>query len=236
MFINTNNTVFIAARSLSQVQVWPEGSPNSSIIISGGLNWTHNVFVTRDGDIYVDDGFFNKQVKKWSFNATNGVTVMHVSHACAGLFVDINNTLYCSIDQFHKVTKKSMSNVSSIIITAAGTGTVGSTSDQLYSPHGIFVTINFDLYVADRDNHRIQLFRLNQLNAITVAGNGTSGTITLNRPTGIVLDADDYLFITDSNNHRIVGSGPNGFRCLVGCSGSSGSTPLSVGPSRNYGL
>ena len=27
----------------------------------------------------------------------------------------------------------------------------------------------------------------------------------------------------DSNNDRIVGSGPNGFRCLVGCSGSQGS-------------
>ena len=27
----------------------------------------------------------------------------------------------------------------------------------------------------------------------------------------------------DTGNNRIVGSGPNGFRCLVGCSGSGGS-------------
>ena len=36
------------------------------------------------------------------------------------------------------------------------------------------------------------------------------------------MDADGYLFIVDSSNHRIVGSGPGGFRCVVGCSGSSG--------------
>jgi len=50
-----------------------------------------------------------------------------------------------------------------------------------------------------------------------------TGNISLNCPTGIVLDADDYLFIVDNLNSRIVASSPNGFRCLVGCSGSSGS-------------
>jgi sugar lactone lactonase YvrE len=73
--------------------------------------------------------------------------------------------------------------------------------------------------VADSKNNRIQLFQLGQLNGITVAGNESSTTtITLNQPTEIVLDADKYLFIVDSGNHRVVGSGPTGFRCLVGCS------------------
>ncbi len=34
-----------------------------------------------------------------------------------------------------------------------------------------------------------------------------------------MLDADRYLFITDYNNHRIISTGPNGFRCSVGCFG-----------------
>jgi hypothetical protein len=38
-----------------------------------------------------------------------------------------------------------------------------------------------------------------------------------------VLDADDYLYITDYNNNRIVPSGPNGVQCLVGCVNSNGS-------------
>ena len=61
-----------------------------------------------------------------------------------------------------------------------------------------------------------------QLNGTTVAGNGI-GNIALSCPTGVVLDGKNYLFIVDSFNHRIIGSGPNGFRCLVGCSGSNGS-------------
>ena len=32
-----------------------------------------------------------------------------------------------------------------------------------------------------------------------------------------------YLFIVDSNNHRIVAQGLNGFQCLVGCSNIPGS-------------
>ena len=57
-----------------------------------------------------------------------------------------------------------------------------------------------------------------------MAGSGSlSPTITLNYPIAIILDADKYLFIADYFNHRIIGSNSNGFRCIAGCSGSSGS-------------
>jgi hypothetical protein len=80
--------------------------------------------------------------------------------------------------------------------------------------------MNFDLYVADCRNHRVQLFQSGESNGITVAGSTSPNpTIKLDCPTGIVLDAEKYLFIVDSLNHRIVGSGLNGFRCLVGCYG-----------------
>ena len=55
-------------------------------------------------------------------------------------------------------------------------------------------------------------------NGITIAGNGSPNpTINLYNPSAVVLDAEKYLFIVDSWNNRIVGSGLNGFRCLVGC-------------------
>ena len=90
---------------------------------------------------------------------------------------------------------------------------------MLHNPRGIFVDINFDLYVADCSNNRVQLFQLGQSNALTVAGSTAPGTITLSCPIAIVLDADKYLFIVDAGYNRVVGSGPNGFRCVVGCSG-----------------
>jgi DNA-binding beta-propeller fold protein YncE len=92
---------------------------------------------------------------------------------------------------------------------------------MLFEPRGIFVNTNLDLYVADYANHRIQLFPPGQFNGLTVAN--TSNTITLNYPTGVVLDADNYLYIVDQDESRILGSGPNGLRCLVGCDTGRGS-------------
>jgi DNA-binding beta-propeller fold protein YncE len=92
---------------------------------------------------------------------------------------------------------------------------------MLSDPRGIFVDVNLNLYVADWGNHRIQLFQSGQPNGTTVAG--TLGTIMLYYPTSVVLDADGYLFIVDNDNFRIIGSGPAGFRCVAGCSGTRGS-------------
>jgi DNA-binding beta-propeller fold protein YncE len=161
-------------------------------------------------------------VNKWAINATIDVSVMYVDKECYGLFVDISDTLYCSIGDRHQVVAKSLNSGSNTVV--AGTGCPGSTSDMLYFPRGIFVDTNLDLYVTDCFNNRIQLFHLGQLIGLTVAGNGASGAFTLSCPTGVVLDADKYLFIVDSINHRIIGSGLNGFRCIVGCSGSTGSS------------
>jgi hypothetical protein len=175
--------------------------------------------VTSDGDIYVDNGYSYGRVDKWASNMNNGVPAMYVSQQCYGLFIDISNILYCSLTYLHRIVTKSLNSTSNTTTVAVGIGCAGSTSYMLNSPCGIFVDINFDLYVADCGNSRIQLFASGQSNGSTVAGNGASNTITLNCPTGIVLDADKYLFIVDQNNHRIVASGSNGFRCIVGCVG-----------------
>jgi DNA-binding beta-propeller fold protein YncE len=132
--------------------------------------------------------------------------------------------LYCSLGERHQVIAKSLNYTTNRFLIVAGTGSPDTASNTLDNPRGIFVDINFDLYVADCGNDRIQLFHSEKLSGITIAGNGSSNiTITLNCPTGIVLDGDQYLFIVDHNNHRIIRSGPNGFQCLLGCSGSSGS-------------
>ena len=133
---------------------------------------------------------------------------------------------------YHQVIKIPVDAGSSSWTGVAGiAGTPSSSSTYLYNPHGIFIDTNFDLYVADRTNNRIQLFNLGITTGITVVGSAAPGTITLYYPTGVSLDADKYLFIVDQYNNRIVGSGPNGFRCLVGCSGSGSVLKSLVYPS-----
>lgn len=117
----------------------------------------------------------------------------------------------------HQVVKTLSANQSESLIIVAGSGSPGSASHMLNSPFGIFVTANFDLYVADSGNTRIQLFRAGERNGTTVADNGGTSNIALWNPTGVVVDADGYLFIVDNLNHRIARSGPSEFRCVVGC-------------------
>jgi DNA-binding beta-propeller fold protein YncE len=93
---------------------------------------------------------------------------------------------------------------------------------MLYKPRGIFVNSGLNFYVADCGNNRIQFFQSGQLNGTTVTINGLNGIFTLSCPTEVVLDIDGYLFIADSENNRILGSGPTGFRCIVGCTGTTG--------------
>ncbi len=211
--------------------MWFNNSINPTRTISGDLLQPWSLFVTTSGDIYVDNAGWNNQVSKRTLNTNSSFDAMYIGAACYGLFVDINNTLYCSLHDLNQVVAKSLNNNSNTTIIVAGTNQSGSTSNLLHYPEGIFVDINFDLYVADYKNNRIQLFHLGQLNATTVAGNKSSNpTITLNGPAGIVLDADGYLFIVENNKNRIIGSGPNGFRCVAGCSGNGSASNQLSGP------
>ena len=66
-----------------------------------------------------------------------------------GLFIDINDYLYCSMRDLHQVVTKPLNSISNQLTIIAGTGCSGSISNMLNGPHGIFVDINLDLYVAD---------------------------------------------------------------------------------------
>ena len=219
IFINTNNTVYAASLYYGKVIVWSDGSFFPTKNISGGLIHPHSVFVTETGDIFVDNGEVNNRIDKWDFNATTSVPAMNVSGACYGVFIDVTNTLYCSMQDYHQVIKQSLNSSTNASTIAAGRGVNGSSSSTLSMPQGIFIDICLRLFVADCGNNRIQRFQSDPHNGTTIVGNGTSGTIDLFCPSGVVLDADGYLFIVDSNNHRIIGSGPNGYQCLVACSG-----------------
>ena len=222
VFVTTSNTVFLASQSLNQILIWSGGQNVLSGTYSSNFSGSYGLFVTDTGDAYIDDGSQHGRVEKWILNATTSVTFMNVSSPCYSLFVDSNNTLYCSMGFTHTVIKIALNSNAGTGIIVAGTGTAGLAPNMLNLPIGIFVDATFNLYVSDYGNHRIQLFRVGELNATTVAGNGTADKITLSYPNAVTLDIKGYLYILDRGNHRIVGSGPNGFRCLVGCSGLSG--------------
>ena len=220
IFVTKANRWYATVKSLSKIFTGIGGSINSTITANSG----YSVFVAGNDNVYSYDDT-NMQVNVWVGNATSHQPVMFIRDYCAALFVNSNNTLYCSVTKMHQVVAKSLDDATNTLTTVAGTGCYGFTSDALAYQRGIYVDLNASLYVADTGNNRIQRFIPGGTNASTVAGNGAPGTMILSSPMDIVLDGDGYLFIVDTDNNRIIGSGPNGFRCVVGCSNASGSTP-----------
>ncbi|CAF1600222.1 unnamed protein product [Adineta ricciae] len=218
IFIDNNNTVYVIEIHESQILIWHEDRIRPMIIKTvTDLSSISTVFIFNLDEIYISG--VQERVVKWMPSTDAYVYVTNTGTECDYVFIDIGNFLYCSMPIQGRVAKRWLDGEMEMM-TVAGTGKIGSAPDELQLPNGIFVDTNSDLYVADTLNKRIQRFSLDDRNGETVAGKGSSDiTIVLNRPLSIILDSDKYLFISDNGNNRIVASGPNGFRCLIGCDG-----------------
>jgi sugar lactone lactonase YvrE len=105
-----------------------------------------------------------------------------------------------------------------IIMTIAGDGTAGDRGDntlattaQLNHPVSLAIDSLDNLFIAEKNNHRIRRVSPNGL-MTTVAGDGQSGSrgdhgaataAQLNAPEGIALAPNGGLYISDTHNHRI---------------------------------
>lgn len=236
IFINGKNSIYTINEEKRQILVWHGNNNVSALINNTDFYKPSSLFVTSNGDIYIDNGEKNGRVEKWIASTNQFSSVLYTSSSCKSLFVDRENNLYCSMSNHHHVTKRSLHNLRLTVTTVAGTGIPGSSSIQLHSPRGIYVDARLDLYVADCGNNRVQLYGSEELDVETVAGRGSSShTISLDCPIGITLDAQNYLFIVDSNNHRIIRVGSNDVRCVIGCYGSGSQSAQLFFPS-NIGL
>lgn len=190
VFIDRNNITYLVNEYSEEIQIWNIDNILQKIIILDSSVEPWGLFVTNNGNIYIGSDLENGQVTKWTQNETKGIIVMNSSGSCPGLFVDINNNIYCSSGNKHQVIKQSLGENFSVPSIVAGNGIKGSNANMLDGPRGIFVTLKFDLYLADCWNNRIQFFKSGHLN----------------------------------RNHHIIGSGSNGFYCIIGCSNIHGST------------
>jgi hypothetical protein len=223
IFIDRFDQIYLADHKNGKIRIYGKGQSNVTRTLSVKLAVYTALFVTLNGDVYFEHENKTGRIDKWSLNSTNSTFVTKFRGNCYGLFVDINNTLYCSLRNSYTVEKVSLDSNMSTPVTVTGTGIKGSASDQFDGPWGIFVDTNLSLYVADADNKRVMMFRPNQLVGQTVAGNGIPNGLQLLLPTDVIMDGDGYLYIAENRNHRIVRTKNGDYVCLVGCSGRSGS-------------
>ena len=221
VFIDDDDNVYSLCNDNQSLSVWSKGyNGDLSRISFEGIQTFSSVLVSTEREVYFAKTTAPGYIVKRFLNSSNETFVANFSENCYGLFIDLNNTLYCSLWSANRIDMVSLNSIGNTISTRAGNGTSGSTSTQLSGPWGIFVDKNFDLYVADAGNHRIQRFRSGDSNGTTVAGSSIANNLSLNYPTDVVLDAFGHIYIADSANSRIIRVTSNTYQCLVGCSGN----------------
>ncbi|MBP8916245.1 MAG: T9SS type A sorting domain-containing protein [Chitinophagales bacterium] len=188
------------------------------------------------GNIYVSD-FENQRIRKIDISgnvstiAGNG-NIGYVDGFCQdaefdyprGIVIDSEGNLFISDSWNHRIRKINLTD--STVSTFAGGGTnmgvssIGDliddsdTSARFYTPSGLAIDADDNIYVADAYNHRIRKITPDA-EVSTIAGSGPIGpgvggysngnalTSFLNTPTEIFVANDGRLFIGDTYNYRV---------------------------------
>ncbi|EFC36192.1 predicted protein [Naegleria gruberi] len=151
-----------------------------------------SVFVTPNDEVYIADTG-NHRIRKilrngniitiagngqQGYSGDNGPAVNAKLSSPVDVFVSSKNEVYIADYQNTRI-RKILENGN--IITIAGNGKLGYGGDnglavnaKLYSPVGVFVSQDNEVYIADYQNNRIRKI-LENGNIITIAGNGELG-------------------------------------------------------------
>jgi sugar lactone lactonase YvrE len=220
----------LAPSGLAQLITTIAGTGSENVqATSAQLNEPFGVAVDGNGNFYIADRA-NHRIRKVSpsgqittvagtgdvgFSGDGGPASCAKLFSPFGVALDSNGNLYIADFGNHRIRKVSPSGT---ISTVAGTTTYGfsgdggpATSARLSAPMDVAVDGSGNLYIADRDNHRIRKVNTSGIMS-TVAGTGTYGyngdggpanAAQLNNPHNVAVDGSGNLYIGDSYNHRI---------------------------------
>ena len=217
--------VFVAETGNRSVQVFsPDGIPLGSWDSVAGQFFLKPVGMGLDpcGRVYVADCGTNS-VEAFFPNGTpflrleSGLGAVNLS---SPMDVAVNSTGCIFVaDASHHAVRFFMPNGTGF--DAGGWGEAGQNHGQFRFPNGIAIDCADNVYVADRDNHRIQKFTAD---GAFVAKWGTVGSLPgdLRFPEGVAVDGNGTVFVSDTGNSRV-----QRFRLLLPVPGSSGNISTS---------
>ena len=148
----------------------------------------------------------------------------------SGVAADASGNVYVADRDNHKIKKITPDGV---VSTLAGNGTFGDvdgtgTDAQFFGPEGVAVDTDGNVYVADKNNHKIR--KITPAGAVsTLAGSGTLGSnegigtaAQFNEPQGVAVDTDGNVYVADYGGHKIRKITPDGVVSTLAGSGTQG--------------
>ncbi len=212
------------------------------------LSYPTGMAADAAGNLYVADTF-NHRVRRIDpagmittiagtgeagFSGDGGPATAARFAAPTGVAADAAGNLYVADFFNHRVRRIAPDGS---ISTIAGTGQSGfagdggpATAARLNLPYALALDSTGNVYVADRDNHRVRRIGPNGI-ITTFAGSGEAGfsgdggpaaAARLNAPQGVAVDAAGNLYVADFLNHRVRRIAPEGSISTIAGTGEAG--------------
>ncbi|MBI1922332.1 MAG: chitobiase/beta-hexosaminidase C-terminal domain-containing protein [Geobacter sp.] len=191
-----------------------------------------DVTVDGVGNFYIAD-VYNNRIRKvnaatsiittvagngsLNWSGDGGAATAASLYGPAGVAVGGAGNLFIA-DQYNNRIRK-VDAATGIITTVAGNGSAAfagdgsaATAASLNYPAGVAMDSAGNIFIADKNNHRIRKMAAGTGNISTVAGNGSAAfagdggaatAASLKYPAGLTMDSAGNLFIADSSNNRI---------------------------------
>ncbi|MFY7885573.1 MAG: hypothetical protein ACOVOV_12110, partial [Dolichospermum sp.] len=158
MYVKANGDIIVANTQANEIR------NGATILYTNVGSNIANICEDALGNIYVADQA-NNRILKYAPNAVTATVAANLSlpngslNAPWGVFVDYLNQLYVTENGSHKLVRfPANSNATTLPNFSIGTGIAGTANNQFNVPNGVFVDNLGRIFVADGNNHRIQMF------------------------------------------------------------------------------